>query len=1095
MLSPCLRSLLLILLAAPVVIAQRTVPGAAPAAPKAEDKAWDVTAPFGPTSPLVFDTSEGTWMNVDVSPDGVRIVFDLLGDLYTMSIDGSGRRPATRLTQGPAFDMQPRFSPDGKSIAFTSDRGGLFNLWVMDADGKNAKAVSKEQKWWVNSPTWSPDGQYLFARRHFVQTRSLGAGEVWMFHRSGAEGLQVTEKVSWQKDAGEPAISPDGRYLYYSKDITPGANFEYNRNPHGTIYAIVRRDLVTGRERTLTSRPGGSLAPRPSPDGRRLAFIRRVDTKTCLFVKDLETGVERAIWDGLDRDLQEAWSMFGAYTQYAWLPDNSAIVIWAQGKLWRVAVTSADAIASSSSPREIPFTVHVEQTITDALRFPVDVAPERFPVRMLRDATVARDGRAVVYSALGHLYLRALPAGEPRRVTADAALELDPAFSPDGRTLVYTTWTDAAKGRVRTIGVDGANPREIVATPGHYTEPSFSPDGSQIVYRAAPGDGIRGTTFAEQPGIYIVAATGGAGATPRLVREDGVEPEFDHTGARIYFRDRRDNRTVLASVTLGNADEIVHARSENASQIAPSPDGRWLAFTERWRAYVAPFPHTGRPVELAPKATAMPVAQISRDSGWSLHWSDATHVHWTLGADLFTRDLTHTFPFVAQGLAQPDAPEATGAPIGFTVASDKPTGRLALVGARLITMAGRAGAPDSPVSASANGVIENGVIVIDGNRIVEIGASGSVTVPADARRIDVAGRTIMPGLIDVHAHLGGESSGILAETSWPLAANLAYGVTTSHDPSNDTETVFTTSEMIRAGLKLGPRLFSTGTILYGAETPFKAVVDSYDDALMHMRRLKAAGASSVKSYNQERRDTRQMFLKAARELQMMVVPEGGSLLYHDETMIQDGHTGIEHNLPPAPLYRDVVTLFAKSRVGYTPTLIVGFGGLAGEYYWYQRDEVWKNARLLAFTPRDVIMARARRREMAGEDDFHHIAVSRAAKRIVDAGGSVQLGAHGQLQGLGAHWELWMLAQGGMTPLEALRCATIAGARYLGLDKDLASLEKGKLADLVVLDRNPLDDIRHSDSVRLVMLNGRLYDASTLDEIAPRERTRPPFPWQ
>jgi imidazolonepropionase-like amidohydrolase len=359
----------------------------------------------------------------------------------------------------------------------------------------------------------------------------------------------------------------------------------------------------------------------------------------------------------------------------------------------------------------------------------------------------------------------------------------------------------------------------------------------------------------------------------------------------------------------------------------------------------------------------------------------------------------------------------------------------------------------------------------------------------------VTGETIIPGIIDVHAHLGGESSGIVAQQSWPLAVNLAYGVTTSHDPSNDTETVFTNSEMIRAGSKLGPRLLSTGTTLYGAETPFKAVIDSYDDAVMHLRRLKAVGAFSVKSYNQERRDTRQMILKAARELEMLVVPEGGSLLYHDETLIQDGHTGIEHNLPPAPLYNDVVTLFAKSKVGYTPTLIVSFGGLFGENYWYQHDEVWKNERLLAFTPRDVVSSRAWRRDMAAEDDFHHIEVARAAKRILDGGGSVQLGAHGQLQGLGAHWELWMLVQGGMTPLEALRAATLAGARYLGLDKDLGSIEKGKLADLVVLDRNPLENIRHSDSVRMVMMNGRLYDASTLDEIGTRERKRLPFPWQ
>jgi imidazolonepropionase-like amidohydrolase len=307
--------------------------------------------------------------------------------------------------------------------------------------------------------------------------------------------------------------------------------------------------------------------------------------------------------------------------------------------------------------------------------------------------------------------------------------------------------------------------------------------------------------------------------------------------------------------------------------------------------------------------------------------------------------------------------------------------------------------------------------------------------------------------------------------------------------------VFTKSEMIRAGRMLGPRLFSTGTILYGAETPAKAVVDSYEDAVMHIRRLKAAGAFTVKSYNQQRRDTRQMFLKAARELQMMVVPEGGSLLYHDLTLVQDGHTGVEHNLPVPRLYADVLTLFSKSRVGYTPTLIVGFGGLSGEYYWYQKDEVWKNQRLLAFTPRDVVVSRSRRRVMAGDDDFNHILIAKATRQLLEAGTSVQLGAHGQLQGLGAHWELWMLAQGGMSPLEALACATINGARYLGLDKDLGSLEPGKLADLVVLDRNPLENIRNSDSVSQVMLNGRLYDAATLDQIVPEARKRMPFWWQ
>ncbi len=409
---------------------------------------------------------------------------------------------------------------------------------------------------------------------------------------------------------------------------------------------------------------------------------------------------------------------------------------------------------------------------------------------------------------------------------------------------------------------------------------------------------------------------------------------------------------------------------------------------------------------------------------------------------------------------------------------------MALVGARVVTLG----------EGTGEAIIENGTIVVEGNRIAAVGPSRSIRVPEGARRIDAAGKTVIPGIVDVHAHVGSEDDGILGEQSWPLVANLAYGVTTSHDPSNNTEMVFTNSEMIRAGMKLGPRLYSTGTILYGAETPFKAAIEKYEDALAHLKRLKAVGAFSVKSYNQQRRDVRQMIIKAARELEMMVVPEGGSLLYMDETFVLDGHTGLEHSLPVPNLYRDVVQLFARSATGYTPTLIVGYGGLSGEYYWYQHENVWEKEHLLSFTPREIVDARSRRRTMAEEEDFNHVLIAQGAKRIVDAGGRVQLGAHGQLQGLGAHWELWMLQQGGMTPLEALRAATLDGARYLGLDRELGSIEVGKLADLVVLDKNPLDDIRGTEAVSMVMVNGRLYEAATMNEIGSSKR-RPAFYWQ
>src|SRR5512132_3899186 len=309
-----------------------------PAQQQPAEAKWDVTADLGPATKISFDTSEGTWMNVDVSPDGRRIVFDLLGDLYLMPIGGGA---AERITTGPAFDMQPRFSPDGSRIAFSSDRDGLWNIWTVDPSGKDPHQISRERKWFINSPAWSADGSYIFARHHFVKERSLGAGEIWMYHANGSDGLQVTERNGFQKDAGEPALSSDGKYLYYSKDVTPGQTFEYNKDPNGTIYAIVRRDLATGRERTFVRVQGGSAAPRPSPDGKSLAYVRRVRLKTALFVRDVERGRDRQVFDRLDRDMQEAWAVHGVYPQYARLADGRSIVIWGEGKIWRVDVGAA----------------------------------------------------------------------------------------------------------------------------------------------------------------------------------------------------------------------------------------------------------------------------------------------------------------------------------------------------------------------------------------------------------------------------------------------------------------------------------------------------------------------------------------------------------------------------------------------------------------------------------------------------------------------------------------------------------------------------------------------------------------------------------
>jgi imidazolonepropionase-like amidohydrolase/Tol biopolymer transport system component len=1048
-------------------------PAAADSVPESEQEdseEWDVTAAHGPTKTVSFTTSEGTWMNLDVSPDGATIVFDLLGDIYALPMAGG---TATRLTSGPVFDVQPRFSPDGARISFTSDRAGGDNIWVMNSDGSETRQVTKEDFRLLNNAAWTPDGQYVIARKHFTSGRSLGAGEMWMYHVSGGSGLQLTKRKNDQQDAGEPEVSPDGRYVYFSEDMSGGSTFQYNKDPNRQIYVVRRLDRETGDLRNLITGPGGAARPEVSPDGRHIAFVRRVRTKSVLYLYDRETGAQTPLWDGLDHDQQEAWAIFGVYPNYAWTPDGLSLVLWAQGGLWRLDVGSREAT-------RIPFEAEVEQTVTDAVRFPVELGPESFEAKMIRQVLTSPDGYWLLFGALGHLWKKRLPDGAPARLTEDAHWEHEPALSPDGRWVAYTTWSDADFGAIYKVPFSGGAPVKLTTRPGYYFTPRFSPDGSRIVYRRGTGNGTLGTLHGVETGLYWIGADGGES---HLIRESGREPRFSPDGERVEFLTGGGLDKQYRSVRLDGGDERTHFTLKYANTIVPSPDGRWVAFNELFNAYVAPFPRTGGAVDLNKDTKSIPIRQVTRDAGTSLHWSgDSQSLHWVIGPEYYTRDLQDAFSFVDGAPDELPEPDTAGLSIGLTVETDVPAGLVALVGARLVTMNG-------------DEVVENGTLIVDGNRIAGLGPADAIPVPSGAAVIDVAGKTIIPGIIDAHAHVSHFFTGPIPQQFWPYYANLAYGVTTAHDPSATTETVFTLSEMVRAGLMAGPRIFSTGTILYGADGDFKAVINSLDDARSHLRRMKAVGAFSVKSYNQPRREQRQQVLTAARELEMLVVPEGGSTFFHNLTMVMDGHTGVEHNIPVAPLYEDVTRLWAETDVGYTPTLVVSYGGLSGEYWWYEHGEVWTKDRLLNFVPRGVVDPRSRRRQTTPDDDYHHIAVAQQAKKLVDQGNTVQLGAHGQLQGLGAHWELWMFVQGGMTPHEALRSATLHGAQYLGLDGDIGSLEVGKLADLVVLDGNPLEDIYQSENVRYVMVNGRVYDAETMDQIGNHPQARQPFWWE
>jgi len=1037
-------------------------------------KNWDVNNPHENWLYNTFqlNTDEGTWMNLDVSPDGKTIVFDLLGNIYKMPISGG---TTTVLRSGLAYEVQPRFSPNGKYISFTSDAEGGNNIWVMTADGKDAKSITKEKYRLLNNAVWTPDGKSVVARKHYTSTRSVGAGEMWQYPLSGTAGLRLTKRKNDQQDVNDPSISPDGKYLYYAEDMYPGGYFQYNKDPNKQIYVIKRYNFETGEIDQITGGPGGAARPVVSRDGKLLAFVKRVRTKSVLYIHELVTGKEYPIYENLSKDQSEAWAVFGVYPHFAWMPNNKDIVLWAQGKINRINIDTKQIT-------NIPFQVDQEIKLAKTHRVKRKVFEPQFASKMVKDVKTSPDGNTIVFTALGHIYKKVLPEGTPTRITTLTDFEAEPSFSSDGNSVLFVTWNDEELGAIYKVNLDGSNLEKITNEKGIYRTPAFNSNNSKIVYRKESGNGDQGFDYTKKTGIYV-ANTDGSDA--KRISKSGEFPMFSADDSRIFFQTGGaffgGLTKNLKSVDLNGKEERSHFSSKLANRLVPSPDNKWVAFIHLHKLYMAPFVMNGSEINLDNNTKSFKVESLSKNAGINLHWSASNDkIFWTLGGDYIQKSIVNntTNPFAKTNLGE--NPETTIS-INLVTKSDVPEGRIAFKNARIITMNG-------------DEVIEDGTIVINQNKIEQIGNTKSITIPSDAKVYKMNGKTIMPGIVDVHAHVGAFRNGLSTQKHWQFYANLAFGVTTSHDPSVHTAAAFTLEELQKSGHLVGPRMFSTGFILYGAEGDFKAVVNNLDDARFAIARTKAFGAKSIKSYNQPRREQRQQIMQAAREQKVNVVPEGGSNFFANMSMIFDGHTGVEHNIPVNPVYKDVLSLWKNSKTGYTPTLIVNYGGMNGEFEWYQKYNVWENETLLKYTPRYVVDTRSRHRTMVPEEEYKngHILTSETVTALAKEGVKVNLGAHGQLQGLGAHWELWMLQQGGLSNHEALKAATINGAEYIGAAAEIGSLEKGKLADLIIMDKNPLEDIKNSNSVIYTMVNGRLYDINTMNEIGNYDKKRTKF---
>jgi Tol biopolymer transport system component len=1044
---------------------------------------------------IEFTMDEGTWVSLDVSPDGKTIVFELLGELYTLPIEGG---EAKAITTGMGFDSQPSYSPDGQHIAFISDREGAENVWVAKADGSEARPLTKDKQSLFASPSWTPDGDYVIAARQ--PQLPWGAFELWIYHFRGGSGVPITKgkpKADANPDEYVNAIgavaSRDGKFLYYTR--RPKMFNAYN-NLNFPLSQVARRDRTTGDEDTITEAPGSAFRPVLSPDGKWLVYGTRLDNQTGLRIRELATGEERWLKRPIQRDEQESRYTRDLIPGYAFTPDGRSVQAAYGGKIHRID-------ARTGEDRVIPFSAKVSQPVNTRLNFPIRVDDGPVRARLIQEPEPSPDGRHLAFSALTRLYLMDLPGGQPRQLSAEGAREFHPTWSPDGQWIAYVSWAPEGGHIWKRLGDGTGEPTRLTKTAAFYRDPVWSPDGKRVVALRAPRrEHVENPTdFGATAGLDLVwVPADGGDATLISPARGASRPHFANAADRIYVTTPRG----LVSLRYDGTDRRTHlsvvgktayrpSEPEPAEEILLRPDGRWALARVTNQLYVLAMPAFGGE---APKVSihepSIALKKLTDVGADYAAWTDGGKtIVWAVGSSVLRLPFDSLiFPppkgeEEAKGMdeeaAKAEKERLKPRPEELAVVVERPRhrprGSIVLRGAKIITMRG-------------DEVIDGGEIVVTDHRIVAVGPKGSAKVPEGAKILDVAGTTIVPGFVDTHAHWFEIRRGVLDLGNWSFFANLAHGVTTGRDPQTATNDMFAYQDLVEAGELPGPRAFSTGPGVF-SDTDFQSAEDVEAVVAKYKKYYRT---NTLKSYMIGNRKQRQWMIEACRKNQVMPTTEGGLDLKLNLTHAIDGFSGNEHSLPVVPLFADVVELFAKTGISYTPTLLVAYGGPFGETYFFTTTAIHDDPKIRRFIPHEVLDAKVRRSAWFHKDEHVFPMIAASAAKVARAGGHVCIGSHGEMQGIGYHWEMWALASGGWKPLEVLRAATLHGAEAIGYAQDLGSLETGKLADLVVLSKDPLADIHNTNSIRYVMKNGELFDGDTLDRTWPDRRPLPRLWW-